>query len=150
MKALSHTLPNGWKQSNCVSSLEETFNLAHSLADSLPTQALITLEGDLGAGKTTFVKALVQGLGGDPNEVSSPTFSYLHEYRAGNHTIYHFDLYRFKNTEEFILAGFMENLEEDAICCIEWPEMIAPLLQRPKIALTFRHEEGKKREIIIG
>jgi tRNA threonylcarbamoyladenosine biosynthesis protein TsaE len=137
------------KQNNLVSSLEETQKIASQLAKSLAPGSILTLEGDLGSGKTTFVRFLVEELGGSPAAVSSPTFSYLNEYKITNGVLYHFDLYRLKNVEEFMLAGFLDLLDDAVICCIEWPERIASLLGENHLSVTLNHLGESKREILI-
>jgi tRNA threonylcarbamoyladenosine biosynthesis protein TsaE len=146
---LSPTSPSGLKRSNLVSSLEETQKLASHLASSVTPGSILTLTGELGAGKTTFIRFLVEALGGSADCVSSPTFNYLNEYGTADSVVYHFDLYRLKNVDEFISAGFLDQLEDKAICCIEWPERIAPLLGDNHISVTFIHLGDGKREIIV-
>ena len=84
---------------------------------------MLLLAGDLGAGKTTFVKGLAAGLGIDPAEVSSPTFTLLHEYRGGRLTLYHADLYRLDNTATEDL-GLEETGVRDGVLAIEWPDRL--------------------------
>src|SRR4029450_2497832 len=77
---------------------EDTQKVARELATALSAGDVLLLSGDLGAGKTTFVRGLAEGLGIDPGEVSSPTFTLVHEYRGGRLTLYHAHLYRLENT----------------------------------------------------
>ena len=79
-------------------SAEETISLGREIGARLKAPVLILLTGDLGAGKTTFVRGLAEGLGIDPEEVSSPTFTLVHEYRGGRLILYHADLYRLEKT----------------------------------------------------
>ena len=89
---------------------------------------ILLLEGELGAGKTTLVKALCIALD-SKDEVTSPTFGLVNEYRAGNgNPIYHIDLYRLNTIEEAIQIGVEEYLFSGTWCFIEWPELIGPLL----------------------
>ncbi len=112
----------------CTHSEQETYDYAYHLGHSLSNPAVITLSGDLGAGKTVFVRGLAAGAAAiSPREVSSPTFTYLHIY-TGQKTLYHFDLYRLKNSHEFLSAGFADYLQAGEICCIEWADRIASIL----------------------
>lgn len=127
-------------------SVEETLAFASSIKDELHPGSIICLSGDLGAGKTIFVKGVVRTMGNAAErEVSSPTFSYLHIY-PGKIPIYHFDLYRLKNHEDFLALGFDEYFDKGGICCIEWPERI----KIPQHALCFHisHAGGEKRKIM--
>jgi tRNA threonylcarbamoyladenosine biosynthesis protein TsaE len=98
--------------------------VASELAATLKPGDVLLLSGDLGAGKTTFVKGLAAGLGIDPNEVSSPTFTLLHEYRGGRLTLYHADLYRLDKTATDDL-GLEETGVRDGVLAIEWPDRLS-------------------------
>ncbi len=102
----------------------ETQAVASELAATLKPGDVLLLSGDLGAGKTTFVKGLAAGLGIDPNEVSSPTFTLLHEYRGGRLTLYHADLYRLDKTATDDL-GLEETGVRDGVLAIEWPDRLS-------------------------
>ena len=106
-----------------TASEEETRAIAHEFAATLKSGDVVLLAGDLGAGKTTFVKGLAAGLGIDPAEVSSPTFTLLHEYRGGRLTLYHADLYRLDNTATEDL-GLEETGVRDGVLAIEWPDRL--------------------------
>ena len=86
------------------------------------------LYGNLGAGKTTWVKYLVSHLGGDARQVDSPTFSIVNTYEVNGTPIHHFDLYRLESLEEIEDIGFMEYIDSGNLCIIEWPEKIAEFL----------------------
>ena len=86
------------------------------------------LYGNLGAGKTTWVKYLVSHLGGDARQVDSPTFSLVNTYEVNGIQIHHFDLYRLESLEEIEDIGFMEYIDSGNLCIIEWPEKIAEFL----------------------
>jgi tRNA threonylcarbamoyladenosine biosynthesis protein TsaE len=102
----------------------ETQAVASELAATLKPGDVLLLSGDLGAGKTTFVKGLAAGLGIDPDEVSSPTFTLLHEYRGGRLTLYHADLYRLDKTATDDL-GLEETGVRDGVLAIEWPDRLS-------------------------
>ena len=102
----------------------ETAALARELASSLKAGSVILLSGNLGAGKTAFVRGLAAGLGVDPEEVSSPTFTLIHEYRGGRLTLYHVDLYRLERAAAEDL-GLEELGVSDGVLAIEWPDRLA-------------------------
>jgi tRNA threonylcarbamoyladenosine biosynthesis protein TsaE len=102
----------------------ETHLLARELAATLEAGDVLLLSGDLGAGKTTFVRGLAEGLGIDPAEVSSPTFTLLHEYRGGRLALYHADLYRLDKTATEDL-GLEETGVRDGVLAIEWPDRLS-------------------------
>lgn len=123
--------------------------IGYQLGQRLPKQAVVCFFGDLAAGKTTFIKGLVAGANHiEPSHVQSPTFTYLHIYR-GQQTVYHFDLYRLRDTDEFLSMGFDEYLEGDGICCIEWSERIASCLPPDYIHVCLEHGGGDRRIITI-
>ena len=106
---------------------EETADAARTLAGTLESGDVILLSGNLGAGKTAFVRGLATGLGIDPEDVSSPTFTLVHEYRGGRLTLYHADLYRLDRvaTEDL---GLEEMVVSDGVLAIEWPDRLAHAL----------------------
>ena len=114
-----------------------------------PTSACWLLEGELGAGKTTFTRALVAGLGGDPLLVHSPTFSLVHQYEASV-PIFHLDCYRLSDAEEWFSLGIDEQLDQ-AVTCIEWPSRVAEALPEhlPTWRLTFAHDGDGGREVQV-
>ena len=97
--------------------------VARELAATLEPGDVLLLSGDLGAGKTTFVRGLAEGLGIDPADVSSPTFTLVHEYRGGRLTLYHADLYRLDKTATEDL-GLEEIGVRDGVLAIEWPDRL--------------------------
>lgn len=133
------------------SSAEQTQHFAQNLALNLTANAVLCLEGDLGAGKTTFVQGIVSALvvPGQENQVQSPTFSYLNIY-PGKLTVYHFDLYRLKDAEQFLEMGFEEYFFAGGICCIEWPCRIASLLHFSHIVAYLKHLSLQQRQITLN
>ena len=103
---------------------QETATLARDLAQRLHAGDVLLLSGNLGAGKTAFVRGLAEGLGHDPDEVSSPTFTLLHEHRGGRLALYHADLYRLDRAATADL-GLEEAGVSDGVLAIEWPERLA-------------------------
>lgn len=154
MKSSPLMLINGWKKSvprksRTTFSPEDSILFGEKLGKLLPTGSILSLSGELGAGKTTFMKGFVRGASGaDLREVTSPTFTLLNIYE-GSKSVYHFDLYRIKSHEEFSLLGFSEYFTAGGICCIEWAERIAPLLPQETIFVDFAHAGDQKREITI-
>ena len=102
---------------------EETQQVGHDLASRLTAGDVVLLTGPLGAGKTAFVRGLAIGLGIDPGEVSSPTFTLVHEYRGGRLTLYHVDLYRLERAATDDL-GLEEMGVADGVLAIEWPDRL--------------------------
>lgn len=100
-------------------SVNETKTIAKKLAGTLKGGEVILLNGELGAGKTTFTKGLVEGLG-SKMMVVSPTFTIMHSYDDGRLPVYHFDMYRISNEDELYELGLDEYLFEQGVCVIEW------------------------------
>ena len=113
--------------------------------------SIITCCGALGAGKTTFVSALLKELG-VVSAVTSPTFTYMNTYKLPDgRMVYHFDLYRLKNVFEFESAGFFEYLDHpNSLVIIEWPEIILPLLQQGVCHVILEIEGQTTRKITYG
>ncbi|MCH2038441.1 MAG: tRNA (adenosine(37)-N6)-threonylcarbamoyltransferase complex ATPase subunit type 1 TsaE, partial [Rickettsiales bacterium] len=101
--------------------LDDTQNIAETVAKSIHHDDIITLQGDLGAGKTSFTKYFISHLtGNERDEIISPTFNLLQTYDYPQGTIFHYDLYRLENEDELYELGFEESLG-NGICIIEWP-----------------------------
>jgi tRNA threonylcarbamoyladenosine biosynthesis protein TsaE len=111
--------------------LDTLESVAQELFLLLPECAVMTFSGSLGAGKTTLIRALLKQAGIEEEYIQSPTFTYLVPYtNTQGQTFYHFDLYRLKNTPDFIEAGFHEYLYElNSWCLIEWPDIVLPLIK---------------------
>jgi len=128
---------------------EETARVAATLAAGLPLGSVILLTGDLGAGKTAFVRGVAIGLGLDPDEVSSPTFTLVQEYRgAGRLTLHHVDLYRLESAEAEDL-GLEELAAGGGVVAIEWAEKLSrPVPGATRVEIVDRGDD--RREIRIS
>lgn len=126
----------------CVNTLAETKELAERIASLLKTPALITLNGDLGAGKTTFTKALAKALG-IKSTVTSPTFTILKSYKNGDLNLHHIDAYRLEGITQDL--GFEEIFEEDnAVCVVEWFDFIEYALPKERLSIDIMIEEESR------
>jgi tRNA threonylcarbamoyladenosine biosynthesis protein TsaE len=121
-------------------SAEETRIVGASLAPTLLPGDVVSLSGDLGAGKTVFVQGLAAALGVE-SRVTSPTFTIVHEY-DGRYPIIHLDIYRLDNYQEVLDLGFEEFLDPSAVILIEWGEAIGPLLPRRFLEVEIRQSNG--------
>ena len=127
-----------------VNGLTELDEAARKILSEAKDEHFFIFEGEMGAGKTTLIKALAKALG--VNEVvSSPTFSIVNEYDANGRIIYHFDFYRIKNLQEAFDIGYEEYFYSGNICFIEWPEKVADLLPEHylKIAIETLNEHSR-------
>ncbi len=114
------------------------------LAKSLPDTAIIFLEGNLGAGKTTLVRGMLQGLGFN-GAVKSPTYTLVEPYEVDGQQIFHFDLYRVRDPEELEFIGISDYFMTGAICLIEWPQLGADFLPQADITCYIEtYAEGRK------
>jgi tRNA threonylcarbamoyladenosine biosynthesis protein TsaE len=110
---------------------DETIAVAREFASSLRAGDVVLLSGTLGAGKTAFVRGLAEGLGINPEDVSSPTFTIVHEYRGGRLSLYHADLYRLERTATEDI-GLEEMGVKDGVLAIEWPDRLTHALPGAK------------------
>lgn len=116
-------------------SAEDTFNFAKDFAKNLKTGDIIVLTGELGAGKTKFTEGVLSFFGLE-NEISSPTFTIVNEYKKNNINIFHFDVYRLEDIDEFYAIGGEEYFD-NGICLIEWGEQIEDILPKGYTKITF-------------
>lgn len=126
---------------------DETLEIGFRFSKIIDQNLLIFLKGNLGAGKTTFVRGLIHGLGFQ-GRVKSPSYSLFEQYLL-KFTVNHFDLYRFKSSDEWIDAGFNEFINGHDVNLIEWPEMAENVLPKADIILNFEHTENDSRELIV-
>ena len=127
---------------------EETIDAAKKLGSMLHAGDIIAYKGGLGAGKTTFTRGLAIGLGLGDN-VFSPTFALVNEYKGKNISLYHFDMYRISGEDDLESTGFYDYPFEDNIVAVEWSENIADFLPENTIYITISRIDDDTREIII-
>ena len=120
----------------CVVNEDVMTQLAKKFASCLRAPLLVTFKGDMGAGKTTFIRAMLRALG-VVGPIRSPTFSLVESYMQNDLQIHHFDLYRIQDEVELEYLGFRDFFTDQAICCIEWPERAAPYLEKADIQCSF-------------
>lgn len=137
---------------------EETIALGEKLAAEFPAHAVVLLIGQLGAGKTTLAKGIVKGLGAArPEDVSSPTFTLIHEYTpladargsAGPSIVYHIDLYRLDTAAQVATLGLDEIFDRRAVVLIEWGERFPELMPDHRIEIRLRTTQENAREIEV-
>ncbi len=128
-----------------IKELSRAAKALHQFADG---ERFFIFEGNMGAGKTTFIKAFCKELG-VTDVVTSPTFSIVNEYDADGLTVYHFDFYRLKNLHEAYDIGYEEYFFSDAVCLIEWPEKVRPLLPETYVKVTIGVRGETEREFLF-
>lgn len=112
-----------------ISNLEDLPRASAEFLNAIEEHRLIAFHAPMGAGKTTFVTAVCKALGVQEDAVSSPTFAIVNEYRSGSgEPVYHFDFYRIEKLEEALDIGLYDYLDSGALCLMEWPENVEPLL----------------------
>lgn len=130
------------------SSVDETIQAGFEFAKQVKPGEVICLDGDLGAGKTHFVKGVASYFGISPNKVSSPTYTLINEY-SGELLVYHFDCYRLEHEEEALEIGAEEYFYGDGVCLIEWPGKISSLIPEDATWIKISHLKGSQRKIHI-
>jgi tRNA threonylcarbamoyladenosine biosynthesis protein TsaE len=132
-------------------SVNGTLAIAQTIAEILPAPRLVVLRGELGAGKTTLVKGWAEALGAARAEdVTSPTFTLVQEYRAGRKAIYHLDLYRLETERELATLGLEEMIADPAaVVLVEWGERFASVANRADAEIALTHLEGDERSFHV-
>lgn len=131
-------------------SVADTRSLAASFAPRLKPGDIVTLEGDLGSGKTEFVRGACEALGVPESVVTSPTFTIVNEYDGDDLTVFHIDAYRLKTESEFFDLGYEDYLSGDAIVFIEWPERVPTAVSGDDvIRIRFQHDGENRRTIFV-
>jgi len=132
-----------------INSIEEIHATAKKFLEEIGNKKIFAFNGKMGAGKTTFIKAICEVMG-VKETINSPTFSIVNEYEAADgRIIYHFDCYRINKIQEALDLGAEEYLYSGNLCFIEWSENIAQLLPDTLVNVDIKEIENKKREIII-
>jgi tRNA threonylcarbamoyladenosine biosynthesis protein TsaE len=130
-------------------SVRDTEAIAADVGRSLVGGECLAVYGDMGAGKTQFVRGLVSGLGGDGHTVSSPTFVLLNVYDTGRLKVFHLDAYRVHGPEDFDAIGFPELLEQGGVVVVEWPTRVESLLPASRINVRLEPVSSRSRRIQI-
>ncbi|MCL2156146.1 MAG: tRNA (adenosine(37)-N6)-threonylcarbamoyltransferase complex ATPase subunit type 1 TsaE [Leptospirales bacterium] len=128
-------------------SSDETFALGKKLSEKIRKKSIVAIYGNLGAGKTIFAKGIAAGLS-IVDDITSPTFSLMEVYE-GNITLYHFDLYRIEDQNEFTNLSFEEYWEGDGVSVIEWPEIAENILPKKRINVYIEYMNENIDENII-
>ena len=132
-----------------IDSLDNIHVTAKKFIANMGTGKVFAFYGKMGAGKTTFIKAICEELGVN-DVITSPTFAIVNEYTADNDTtIYHFDFYRIKKLEEVYDMGYEDYFYSGALCFIEWPELIEELLPGNTVKVTIEEIENGEREVTL-
>ena len=139
-------MKQGW-EGRVTSSAEETIELGKSLSKFIEAGDIMTLDGDLAAGKTTFVKGILSGLN-FKREVTSPTFTLINEYEA-KHRVIHMDCYRENNLQRWVNLGIQDYFYSDDVKIIEWPEIISALIPEDHISITLTSISEFERKIYL-
>ena len=126
---------------------QETEALGQALVQTLAPGAVVAFSGDLGAGKTAFVRGMAQGLG-ITQRVTSPTFTIVNEYEGGRLPLFHFDMYRLHSAEELFDIGWEDFLSRGGICAVEWSENIQEALEPGTVYVDIRRGQGEQERII--
>ena len=125
----------------------ETEALGAALAGRLKPGAVVAFSGDLGAGKTAFVRGLARGLG-IPERVTSPTFTIVNEYEGGRLPLFHFDMYRLSSSDELFDIGWEDYLERGGVCAVEWSENVSDALEGDCIRVDIRRGAHDNQRLI--
>lgn len=123
---------------------QDTMALAMQVASAFPRQGIVYLSGDLGAGKTSWARGFLQGLG-YRGQVKSPTYTLVEQYTVADRIIYHFDLYRLADPRELMELGMRDYLDENTVCIIEWPERGGTILPMADLECHFDFIEQGRR-----
>ncbi len=136
-------------QSFRVDHVDQLKEVARQIIPQLRPGLVVCFLGEMGAGKTTFIKVLLKQMGVEEN-IDSPTFALVNEYELPDRTpVFHFDLYRINSLQEALDIGFEEYLDRDALCLIEWPEVVEDLLPEDRMLIRIE-DKGGCREVRLS
>ncbi|WP_425398406.1 tRNA (adenosine(37)-N6)-threonylcarbamoyltransferase complex ATPase subunit type 1 TsaE [Aeoliella sp.] len=130
-------------------SLADTDRLGQQIATVAQPGDVLALVGTLGAGKTRLVQAIATALGNSPEAVTSPTFVLVNEYTAGRLAVFHFDVYRLKDDDEFLELGAEEYFDRDGITLIEWGDRVEHLLPEWASVVTIELTDADERQVVV-
>ncbi|MBO4720263.1 MAG: tRNA (adenosine(37)-N6)-threonylcarbamoyltransferase complex ATPase subunit type 1 TsaE [Prevotella sp.] len=131
-----------------IQHIEEIREAARQFVNHIGEHRVFAFYGEMGAGKTTFIKAICEELGVE-DVITSPTFAIVNEYTSSDGPIYHFDFYRIKKLEEVYDMGFEDYFYSGALCFIEWPELIEEVLPEDAVKVSIKEEEDGTRAILF-
>ncbi|MGL4229322.1 MAG: tRNA (adenosine(37)-N6)-threonylcarbamoyltransferase complex ATPase subunit type 1 TsaE [Tannerellaceae bacterium] len=132
-----------------INGLDSIRDAAKAFIEAMDDRTVFAFYGDMGAGKTTFIKAICEELGVE-DVINSPTFAIVNEYRSdSDELIYHFDFYRINKVEEAYDFGYEDYLYSGALCFIEWPEKIEELLPSDIVNVTIKENEDGTRTVLV-
>lgn len=129
-----------------INNLENIRKAARAFIDAIGDHKVFAFYGSMGAGKTTFVKAICEELGVE-DVITSPTFAIINEYSSREGVIYHFDFYRIKKLEEVYDMGYEDYFYSGALCFIEWPELIEEVLPEDAVKVSIRENADGSRTV---
>ncbi|MBR3300250.1 MAG: tRNA (adenosine(37)-N6)-threonylcarbamoyltransferase complex ATPase subunit type 1 TsaE [Clostridia bacterium] len=127
---------------------DDTEQISENFAKTLKAGTVIAFLGDLGVGKTCFMRGLARGIGYE-GDVTSPTFSIVNEYRGGRLPVFHFDMYRISSFDDLYSTGYFDYFDENGIIAIEWSENISEILEDNTIFVEIQPVDDFKRKIMI-
>ena len=131
-----------------IQHIEEIHEAARQFVNHIGDHRVFAFYGEMGAGKTTFIKAICEELGVE-DVITSPTFAIVNEYTSNDGPIDHFDFYRIKKLEEVYDMGFEDYFYSGALCFIEWPELIEEVLPEDAVKVSIKEEEDGTRSILF-
>ena len=131
-----------------ISNLDNIQEAASAFIQQIGDHKVFAFYGSMGAGKTTFVKAICESLGVD-DVITSPTFAIINEYHADDRVIYHFDFYRIKKLEEVYDMGYEDYFYSGSLCFIEWPELIEELLPKDAVKVSIKENPDGSRTVTL-
>ena len=129
-----------------ITDIEHIGDAAHQFVDAIGDHRVFAFYGSMGAGKTTFIKAICEQLGVE-DVITSPTFAIVNEYETNDRPIFHFDFYRIKRLEEVYDMGYEDYFYSGSLCFIEWPELIEELLPDDAVRVTITEQPDGSRTV---